>query len=160
MDTPQSNALLKRLIAAVERVGHNPEILRQDLNRHSNTIRAAQERSKHQGDIKPIWLDPILAKYEQSEGNHHKKDDRQYGVQNSLRWATWFTFGAVVICAGMTLLIDRANENGAHAAACPISPNGLAIADLKIKKNEVGGALESARRFSLATRCVEAERAA
>lgn len=86
MDTPQSNALLKRLIAAVERVGHNLEILRQDLNRHSNTIRAAQERSKHQGDIKPIWLDPILAKYEQSEGNHHKKDDRQYGVQNSLRW--------------------------------------------------------------------------
>lgn len=102
MDTPQSTALLKRLIAAVERVGHYLEILRQDLNRQSDDIRVAQERSKHQRDTRPIWLDPILAKYEQSEGNQQKDEDRQYGVQNSLRRATWFAVAAATLYAGIT----------------------------------------------------------
>ena len=33
-----------------------------------------------------------------------------------MRWATWFAFGAVLIYAGVTLLIWRANQTSADAA--------------------------------------------
>lgn len=119
MGTPQFNALLNKLVAALERVGHYLERFRQDFNYQSNATRAAYERNKHQGDIKPISLEPILSKYDQAEGNRSGKreqDDPNYRVQNSLRWATWFTFGAVVVYAFITLLIYYANNKAANAA--------------------------------------------
>jgi hypothetical protein len=108
MDTPQSSALFKQLITAVERVGHYLEILRQDLNRHNNTAHANHERDAQQRHVKPLWVNPLLSKYDKSEGNRQTESDRQYRVQNSIRRATWLTLFAVVIYAGVSYLQLRA----------------------------------------------------
>lgn len=70
MDTPQSNALLKKLIAAVERVGHYLEMFRQDLNQRANAIRGSYER--HQEENREQKREPVTIKFTDEEVHHRK----------------------------------------------------------------------------------------
>ena len=81
---------------------HIVELLRRDIKQHTETIRAANKRNEQEHTVQPIWLDPILTTYQQSERNRQANDDRHYGVQNSLRWATWLAFFAASIYAAIT----------------------------------------------------------
>ena len=73
-------------------------MIREDTRAISNQ----QEGREQQQNIQPIWLNPILAAHRQSEANRTANEDRQYRVQNSLRWASWLAVIAAVIYAGIT----------------------------------------------------------
>ncbi len=80
------------------------ELLHRDLRQHTNAIHAAKRSSEQQRDIEPIWLDPILAKYQEPIREKKAADERRDRVQNSLRWAAWFTFGAAFFYGGVAAL--------------------------------------------------------
>lgn len=73
------------------------ELLHQDIKQHSEAIHAAKKSSENQRDIQPVWLDPILTKYKQTECDRKTESNREYSVHNSMRWAGWFTFVATLL---------------------------------------------------------------
>jgi hypothetical protein len=66
------------------------------------SIRNEQERYNKQRDVQPAWIEPIVRAYQESETNKATNDNRDYSVQVSLKWATWFTFAAAAIYACIT----------------------------------------------------------
>jgi hypothetical protein len=66
------------------------------------SIRNQQERQGEQYDIRPVWLDPIITAHQKAETYRTTNDNRQYRVQNSLRWATWLAFIAAAAYAGIS----------------------------------------------------------
>ncbi len=85
--------------------------------KHIDARRAENEGKEQYKDVQPPpWLEPILSEYKRSVREKQSSDERQYAVQNSIRKATWCAFWAVLIYAGITLLIWRANQKAAEAA--------------------------------------------
>ena len=74
-------AIAKKLIAELQSVSERLESLRNGIKEHTEAIHA---------------------KYDKAEDDRKKEGDRQYTVQNSLRWATWCAVGAAVIYAGVS----------------------------------------------------------
>lgn len=71
------------------------------LQQTVESIRARQERDNQTKTVDPSWLLPVLTAYQQSEVNRATSDNRQYRVQNSIRWATWCAFIAAAIYAAI-----------------------------------------------------------
>jgi hypothetical protein len=71
--------------------------LREELNQQKSAIHAAEERCHEQKEIENKYLEKILSAYQHAKGNEACDAKRNYRVQNSLRWATWFAFGAAFI---------------------------------------------------------------
>jgi hypothetical protein len=78
------------------------ELLHRDLKQHTEAIRATQKRDQQDREVQPVWLEPVLAKYQEPVGEKKANDDRHYRVQNSIRWATWSAFIAASVYAGIT----------------------------------------------------------
>ena len=71
--------------------------LQKDINEHTKAIRAANESDEDNQNVTPIWVEPILAKYDEAERKRSTNDERAYRIQNSIRWATWCAFFAAAI---------------------------------------------------------------
>ncbi len=99
MDTPkwEFTAIAKKLIAELQSVNEHLKSLHDEIKNHSKTIDTARKRDENQGNIQPVWFEPVLTEYKKAEGDRKAEEDRQYCVQNSLRWAAWFTFGATLL---------------------------------------------------------------
>jgi hypothetical protein len=74
--------------------------LRRDLQEHISAIRSTKKSGEDKRDIEPIWLDKVFAKYDQAIRDRQSSDNRHYRVQNSSRWAMWFTFIATFLAFG------------------------------------------------------------
>jgi hypothetical protein len=72
------------------------------ISQDIRAIRDQKERNQQQNKINPIWLDPVLTAHQQAEANKTTLEQRQYRVQNSLRWATWLAFIAAAVYAGIS----------------------------------------------------------
>jgi hypothetical protein len=72
------------------------------IQERMHAIRDQQEGEQQDQNIPPGWLEPILAANQQTETDRAAHDNRQYRVQNSLRWAAWFAFIAAAVYAGIT----------------------------------------------------------
>jgi len=44
------------------------ELLHRDLKQHTEAIHAAKESSDDHWDVQPVWLEPVLAKYQEPVG--------------------------------------------------------------------------------------------
>jgi hypothetical protein len=62
------------------------------IQNHTKSIGATKEGEHKEQEIRQKWREDILTEYKKTEGDRTTSDNRQYGVQNSLRWATWFAF--------------------------------------------------------------------
>jgi hypothetical protein len=71
--------------------------LGEKIEEHTKAVHAAEERKNQQNKIWQERLNEILSDYKQAERDKTTKDDRDYRVQNSLRWATWLAFAAAAI---------------------------------------------------------------
>jgi hypothetical protein len=76
--------------------------IQDNLAQNTESIRASDKRREQEQSVQPLWLDPVLAKHDESERNRTTSDDRQYRVQNWIRWAAWSTFLAASVYAGIT----------------------------------------------------------
>src|SRR5438309_7345487 len=85
------------LVGELRKIREHLEQLRQKGHEQIAAENAAQKRQEDQRDIQPIWLDPILAKYKQSETDRKAEAKKQSSIQNSTRWAAWFTVGATLL---------------------------------------------------------------
>ncbi len=93
---------LREIVDALRRLGSLPQDLcgiSKKIDEHTEAISAADERKQQQEKIRQKWANEVLAEYKQSEGNKASNDNRNYGVQNSLRWAAWLAFLAAAIYA-------------------------------------------------------------
>jgi hypothetical protein len=82
---------------------HNAlEILNRELQKHSEAIRATNERNKQQDKVWQERFAEVPSEYKQAERDKSTNDYRSYCVQNSIRWATWLAFLAVAAYAGIT----------------------------------------------------------
>jgi len=84
------------LLVELKKIREHLEQLREDRSQQITSINAAEQRREHNRNIQPVWLDPILSKYKQPESERKAEGSKQYSVQNSVRWATWFTFAATL----------------------------------------------------------------
>lgn len=75
--------------------------INESIEKHTEALGAAQEGQKQRAKVKQEWLEEIFTEYKKSERNKAEIDDRQYHLQNSLRWATWLAFGAAALYAGI-----------------------------------------------------------
>lgn len=87
-------AISKRLLAELRNIGTALGVLHADVQQQIKAINTQQERDSQEEEVRPVWLDDILAKYEQAERNRTANDNRHHRVQNSIRWATWCAFFA------------------------------------------------------------------
>jgi hypothetical protein len=97
------------------------ELLHSDLKEHTEAVHAAKKSSEDQRNIQPIWLEPILAKYQEPTGNQKASDERHYRVQNSIRWATWCAFIAASVygaIAAVQLQQMKMATSATKKAAC------------------------------------------
>lgn len=96
--------LAQRLIVFGNRILAELRRISESLKQDKETVQAEQERDGQKDQVRPIWLEEVFAKHDQTEGNRSANDDRNYRVQNSLRWATWAAFiaasiyGAIAAC--------------------------------------------------------------
>jgi len=113
MDTDkwQSVATVRALIAELRQINQHLESLREEIKKQSETIRTAYEREEDQRNIQPVWLNPILTKYEEFEGKRKTDGEQHYRVQNNLRWATWAAFFAAAVYAFLTYRAVNVAEN-------------------------------------------------
>ena len=73
--------------------------IQETIQNYAQAIHAANEGKEQQEEVGKKWRDEILTEYKKAEGNRTTSDERQYSVQNSLRWATWCAFIAAVAAA-------------------------------------------------------------
>ena len=117
--TRQFIILAKKLRKELPKLAH---LIHRDLQQHTEAIHAAQKSNEQQRDVQPVWLDPILTKYQQSVTDKETSDNRNYGVQNSLRWAAWFAFiaaafyGLIAVCQWRAFLdANKINREGVES---------------------------------------------
>jgi hypothetical protein len=79
--------------------------IRKRIEDHTEADNQAKERDYQQQEVRQKWLDKVFAEYEQTKGNRQTNENRQYGVQNSLRWAAWLTFVAAALYGFISLLL-------------------------------------------------------
>ena len=71
--------------------------LHETYQKQSRTADSIQKANHENQEIQNKSLKELLSAYKESEGNKTKSDDRQYKVQNSIRYATWVaSIGAVL----------------------------------------------------------------
>lgn len=90
----------KELAVIAERL---EEILKV-VTEHIDAERSQQESQRD----RPIALQPVksVISYDnQTKGEIQTGSNRQYRVQNSVRWAAWFAFSAAVVYAGISVLM-------------------------------------------------------
>src|SRR5437879_5547171 len=68
--------------------------IRDGIQQQTDAIRSAQKSGDDKQHVEPVWLNKVLAKYDEAERDKSSKDDRHYRIQNSIRWAAWCTFFA------------------------------------------------------------------
>ena len=87
----QFNALL----AELKKIREHLETLRDDFNQRCEAIYAVCERQEQRHHELPLPLEIKLEK--DQEGKRTAESSGQYKVQNSIRKAAWFTFGATFL---------------------------------------------------------------
>ena len=92
------------LIPELRRIADAIGVLHADAQQQIKAANTAQERQQKQQEIAPLWLNDVIAKYEETEGNKAANDNRHYRVQNSIRWATWCAFIAASVYGGIAAL--------------------------------------------------------
>jgi hypothetical protein len=92
------------------------KLIHRDLKQHAEAVTAAKKSDEQKWDIQPVWLEPVLAKYQEPVGDKNANDKRQYRVQNSIRWATWSAFIAASIYAAITLYVAKQTRRAADYA--------------------------------------------
>jgi hypothetical protein len=85
------------LLGELKKIREHLEQLHKDRQEQAATDNATKERREQDRKAQPLWLDPILTKYKQPESDRKTESNRQYSVQNSMRWAGWFTFAATLL---------------------------------------------------------------
>jgi len=81
------------------------DIIQKTIEDNAASAHNAQERNQQQQEIRQKWFDKVFTEYEQTKGDRKTEDNRQYAVQNSLRWAAWLTFFAAAIYGFITLFL-------------------------------------------------------
>lgn len=97
-------AIGNRLLAELRRIGDAIGVLQADAQQQIESVNASKERDEQKEEVRPIWLDDVLAKYDQAEGDQTARDERHYRIQNSIRWATWCAFIAATFYGGVAAL--------------------------------------------------------
>ena len=92
----QFNALLREL----RNISQHLEEFRKYLDEQIRAISTAQQRREDNRNIQPIWIEPILAKYEKAKTERETEGNREYSVNNSARWAAWCTCIATTLAFG------------------------------------------------------------
>ncbi len=95
------SAAAKIIVADLRDIANKISFLRESIEQHSKTICTEDEGQEQDREVQPVWIKPILSKYDEAEGKRQANDDRHYRVQNSIRWATWSAFIAATIYAGI-----------------------------------------------------------
>ena len=88
--------------AFIGRLQALPDLLHKDLQELKESLSAQQEGYRHQQQIKPECISKILSLDDESKRDRATRDDRQYGVQNSIRWAAWSAFVAAAFYGAVT----------------------------------------------------------
>ncbi len=88
------------LLVELKKVREHLEQLHQKWHEQVTAENATQQRQEDQRNVQPIWIEPILTKYKQPEADRKAETKKQSSIQNSMRWATWFTFGATLLAFG------------------------------------------------------------
>jgi hypothetical protein len=65
-----------------------------------HSVTPAVKGNEDNRNIQPVWLEPILSKYRQPETERKTEADRCASIDNSARWASWFTFAATILAFG------------------------------------------------------------
>jgi hypothetical protein len=147
--TPKLHSIIERLRDLLGIPQRLTEIDKR-IQQQTEAIRASDERQKQDREIQPVWLNPVLAKYDQSERDKKTNDDRHYRVQNSIRWATWCAFIAASIYGAITYRQWKTAQDQLKASERPwIAPtfsvdgplvfrDDLAYLTLKVDLSNVG----------------------
>lgn len=113
--------------------------LKESVNKQCDSAHSDKEREPPDENVRPPWPDQILSFYQEFERKKTISEDRQHRIQKSICKATWCAFFAVLIYAGVTLLIWRANQQAADAARVAAQA-AKESADLASKQMEATGA--------------------
>ena len=92
------------------------KLFQDEAEKHIEAIRAANKRNEQQQQVHQEWFGDVLTKYKKAESDRGTRDDRQYRVQNSIRWATWCAFLAASIYAGLSACLLIETKRAAVAA--------------------------------------------
>jgi hypothetical protein len=137
MDTPQwqSTALANRLLQELRHVTEHLASLRNELKQYTEAIHATKERQKHT-DNPPITVrfPDDVTRQTQAE------NDRQYSVQDSIRWATWLAFAAATIYGSIAYLQWRemieATDAATRATNIARVSSGIARQAIQLSKEQ------------------------
>ena len=104
--------MLRRELRAI-RIAINE--LYEAIENHSEAIHAAEERNRNEpSPANPIQA--IVSFDDETKGDTQRESNRQYGVQNSIRWAAWLAFGAASIYAGIAAITYWEIQRSTNAA--------------------------------------------
>ncbi len=114
-------------------VSHVPAIpdqinkIEERLKQHSDAISAAGASNDENEEIRMKFAEKVFAASQATEGDKAKRDDRSYGVQNSIKAATWIAalgaifYGAVATYQACQMRIaTEAATKSADIAACAL----------------------------------------
>lgn len=159
------------LIPELRRIADAVGVLHADAQQQIKAANAAQERHHKQQEIAPLWLNDVIAKYEETEGNKAANDNRHYRVQNSIRWATWCAFIAASVYGGIAALqlrtmrttykeIERQTKAAQNAAyATCLNAQAAQETFIQIQRNTGDSHAAAMATITQAASGIEAERA-
>jgi hypothetical protein len=86
--------------------------MQSSIQQQTEAIRAGDERQKKDRESQPVWLKPILDKYDEAETRRQTESDKQHSVQKWMCRGTWAAVVAASIYAGITFFLWKdANKN-------------------------------------------------
>jgi hypothetical protein len=109
-----TQSLLARLVAAVERVGHHVEIFRQDFNHQCDAI-SRSYKNKQKQNREPV-REPITVKFTDTEiEGRETAQSEQNSIQRSIRNATRGAVVVAAVYAALTYCMFRTMNNQYNA---------------------------------------------
>ena len=100
--------LLRQMIAALHQVtdsvasGFNR--VDERLQQQTTSIHAAQESQNENYEVRQKWDEERLSENQIAKGDQTRRDERNYSVQNSIRWATWIAAIGAWIYGGIAFV--------------------------------------------------------
>jgi len=120
--------------------------IREQLEELRQTINESEESHAKDRDIKPFWVDQVLAEYQEPVRDKQVESNRQYRVQNSLRWATWLAFIAAGFYGYMAVRQWREMISARHQAQEGITHATKAAGEAKRANDEAGARFREEER--------------
>lgn len=91
---------IKNVLGELKKIREHLEQLHQEWHKQVTAINAAEESREKNRDVKPFWVDEVLAEYKQPEANRKTEAQEQTRIQKSFKRAAWCTFFATAAAFG------------------------------------------------------------